>query len=222
MTLGSPIDWKSFDTFIFDLDGTLVDSLNQIESALNVTRINFGHGATPRGQIFAKLGLPIRQLFSDLQMSQKTEVEFIAFFRKELANQILTSNQLFPGVIELMLLIRDLGSRIAIATSKPTHLANLVVKNSGISGMIDFVQGTDDFPAKPNPIVIERCISGLNSENAIMIGDRVEDVWAALALYIPAIGIAQSAHSEDMLSKSGAILTFKRIDSLYKYIYQSI
>ena len=86
--------------------------------------------------------------------------------------------------------------------------ANLVVKNSEISGMIDLVQGTDDFPAKPNPVVIERCISGLNSENAIMIGDRVEDVWAALALDIPAIGIAQSAHSEDMLSKSGAIVTF--------------
>ena len=36
----------------FDLDGTLVDSLKQIEKASNVTRINFGYVATPRGQIF--------------------------------------------------------------------------------------------------------------------------------------------------------------------------
>ena len=47
MNLGTEIDWKSFDTFIFDLDGTLVDSLDQIETSLDITRINFGYVKTP-------------------------------------------------------------------------------------------------------------------------------------------------------------------------------
>lgn len=49
MLLRSEFDWKSFDTFIFDLDGTLVDSLKQIERALDIARINFGYVAAPEG-----------------------------------------------------------------------------------------------------------------------------------------------------------------------------
>ena len=129
MILDREIDWKSFDTYIFDLDGTLVDSLDQIETALDVTRVNFGYGKTPKGLVFTNLGLPLRQLFSDLEMSQSNQDEFITFFRKELAKQISISNQLFASVVELMLLIRNCGIRVAVATSKPTYLAKQVIQN---------------------------------------------------------------------------------------------
>jgi len=221
MILDREIDWKNFDTYIFDLDGTLVDSLDQIETSLNATRLNFGFEKTPIGLVFENLGLPLRQLFSDLEMSQSKQDEFIIFFRKELAKQISISNQLFAGVIELVLLIHNCGIRIAIATSKPTYLAKQVIDNSAIRGMIDFIQGTDDFPPKPHPEVIRRCMAALESKNAIMIGDRKEDMTAATAAGIPAIGIAQSAHSENLLDTSGATLTFKRIDLFYDRIISS-
>jgi phosphoglycolate phosphatase len=212
------IDWRRFDTYIFDLDGTLVDSLHQIERSLDKTRVHFGYKITPTGQVFMNLGQPIRQLFSDLEMSQSKQDEFITFFRKDLAKEISTTNQLFSGVLDLIVLIRNCDIRIAVATSKPTYLANQVIDNSEIKGMIDFIQGTDDFPAKPNPEVIHRCISVLKTKNAIMIGDRKEDVLAASAAGIPAIGVAQSAHTEEMLIASGAKLTFKSIDLLYECI----
>ena len=216
------IDWRSFDTYIFDLDGTLVDSLHQIERSLDKTRVHFGFKKTPKGQVFTNLGQPIRQLFSDLEMSQSKQDEFITFFRKDLAEEISTSNQLFRSVLDLIVLIRNCDIKIAIATSKPTYLANQVIENSEIRGMIDFIQGTDDFLAKPDPEVIRRCIAGLKSKNAIMIGDRTEDILAASAAGIPAIGIAQSAHSENLLIASGARSTFKRIDLLYESIIGSI
>ena len=215
------IDWRSFDTYIFDLDGTLVDSLHQIERSLDKTRVHFGFKKTPTGQVFTNLGQPIRQLFSDLEMSQSKQDEFITFFRRDLAKEISISNQLFSSVLELIELIRNCDIRIAVATSKPTYLANRVIDNSEIRGMIDFIQGTDDFLAKPNPEVIHRCIEALKSKNAIMIGDRTEDVLAASAAGIPAIGIAQSAHSENLLIESGAKLTFNSIDMLYQRIYSS-
>lgn len=216
------IDWRSFDTYIFDLDGTLVDSLHQIERSLDKTRLYFGYKKTPMGQVFLNLGQPVRHLFSDLEMPQSRQDEFIKFFRKDLAKEISTSNQLFTSVLDLIVLIRKSDIRIAVATSKPTYLANQVIDNSEIRGMTDFIQGTDDFPAKPNPEVIHRCISALKSKNAIMIGDRTEDVLAASAAGIPAIGIAQSAHSENLLIASGAKLTFNSIDMLYQRIYSSI
>ena len=216
------IDWRSFDTYIFDLDGTLVDSLHQIERSLDKTRVHFGYEKTPTGQVFTNLGQPIRQLFSDLEMSQSKQDEFITFFRKDLAKEISASNQLFSSVLDLIVLIRNCDIRLAVATSKPTYLANQVIDNSEIRGMIDFIQGTDDFPAKPDPEVIHRCISVLKSKNAIMVGDRKEDVLAASAAGIPAIGVAQSAHTEKMLIASGAKLTFKSIDLLYECIYSYV
>jgi phosphoglycolate phosphatase len=216
------IDWRSFDAYIFDLDGTLVDSLHQIERSLDTTRLHFGYAKTPKGQVFANLGLPIRQLFSDLEMCQIKQDEFIKLFRNNLEKEISISNQLFGSVLDLVLLIRSCDIRIAVATSKPTYLANLVINNSEIRGVIDYIQGTDDFLAKPDPEVILRCISALKSKNAIMIGDRTEDILAATAAGIPAIGIAQSAHSENLLSESGAKLTFKNVDMLYECIYSSI
>jgi phosphoglycolate phosphatase len=221
MGLDTEIDWRNYDTFIFDLDGTLVDSLDQIERSLNTTRLSYGYKKTPEGQVFSNLGLPLRHLFSDLDMPQDQQDEFVAFFRNELTKQISISNQLYPNVSDLVFLIRDQDIKIAIATSKPTHLAKMVIENSEINGMINFIQGTDYFPAKPDPEVIRRCISSLKSKSAIMVGDRKEDVLAASAAGIPAIGIAQSAHSENMLIASGAKLTFERIDLLYESIKTS-
>jgi phosphoglycolate phosphatase len=218
----SEIDWKSFDTFIFDLDGTLVDSLKQIEGALDSTRINFGYTATPKGQVLKKLGLPVGELLSDLDLPSNIQGEMIVHFRNELAKQISISNQLFIGTKELLLILNGRGVKIAIATSKPTYLAKMVICNSEISDLVTYVQGTDNFPAKPNPEVIKRCISVLKCSNPIMIGDRIEDIEAASAAGISSVGISQSAHSEVLLAKAGAICTFKNIDLLYRSVLTSL
>jgi len=220
--LGNEFDWKSSDAFIFDLDGTLVDSLKQIECALDLTRINFGYVETPKGQIFKKLGQPIGELLSDLDLSREIQEEIIVHFRNELAKQISISNQLFVGTKELLLILRACGIKVGVATSKPTYLAKKVIENSEVCDLVNFVQGTDDFPAKPDPEVIQRCISALKSKSPIMIGDRTEDMEAASAAGIPPVGIAQSAHSEDLLTKAGAICTFRNIYLLYGSVLNSL
>lgn len=222
MLLKCEFGWKSFDAFIFDLDGTLVDSLKQIENALNITRIYFGYAATPKGQIFKKLGLPIEELLSDLDLSRDIQEEIIVHFRVELAKQISISNQLFVGAKELLFVLRAHGIKVAVATSKPTYLAKKVIENSEVNDLVNFVQGTDNFPAKPDPEVIQRCISVIKCKNPIMIGDRTEDLEAASAAGIPSVGVAQSAHSEELLNKAGAISTFKNIDLLYRSVLISL
>lgn len=98
----------------------------------------------------------------------------------------------------------------------------MVIENSEVNDLVNFVQGTDNFPAKPDPEVIKRCISVLKCNNPIMNGDRIEDIQAATVAGISSVGIAQSAHSEDLLSKAGAICTFKNIDLLYRSVLSSL
>jgi len=209
---------SSFDLIIFDLDGTLIDSHFQIEKAMNQARIELGYGKSPSGQIFEKLGQPVYELFGDLDLSPNLQEQLISLFRSYLNKKIEVYNQCFPSVIELLSIIRANKIKIAIATSKQTMMAEKVVKNSLLVGNIDHIQGTDGFPPKPNPEVIQMCLRNFPGYQAIMIGDRTEDILAAKNAGITSIGVAQSAHSESKLLRAGAVRSFRNITQLLKWI----
>jgi phosphoglycolate phosphatase-like HAD superfamily hydrolase len=208
---------KSFDLIIFDLDGTLIDSHNQIEKAMNQARIELGYGKSPSGQIFHKLGQPVYDLFIDLQISPTLQEQLVSLFRMYLTREIEVTNECFPNVIELISLIRSHGINTAIATSKQTLMAQKVVSCSLLNGNIDHVQGTDGFTPKPNPKVINLCLDRFPECQAIMIGDRTEDIIAAKNAGIPSIGIAQSAHSISDLQLAGATFSFENISDFYNW-----
>jgi phosphoglycolate phosphatase len=151
-----------------------------------------------------------------LNLATSDEQELIFSFRKKLEIEILKANPLFSGVEEFLQSARDLGHPIAIATSKPTYLAKLVVMNSPLSKFIDYVQGTDDFPAKPAPDVILKCLSFFNKSQGVMFGDRIEDMLAASSAGIPSIGIAQGFHSISDLVSAGAEIAFDDFFELQK------
>jgi phosphoglycolate phosphatase len=207
----------SFNLIIFDLDGTLIDSHNQIELAMNEARIELGYGKSPSGQIFQKLGQPVNDLFFDLQLSPILQEQLVFTFRTYLTKKIEQNNSCFPCVIDLLKLFRANRTKIAIATSKQTLMAKSVVGNSLLSGQIDHVQGTDGFAPKPSPEVIHICLNNFPGSQAIMIGDRTEDMFAAKNAGIPSIGIAQSAHSASELESAGASFTFQKIADFYQW-----
>lgn len=209
---------KSFNLIIFDLDGTLVDSHRQIELAMDEARMELGYGKSPERQIFQKLGQPVSDLFFDLQLSPNLKEELISTFRNYLNKKIEVNNHCFPGVVELVKFIRSNEIKIAIATSKQTIMARKVILHSVLNGQIDHVQGTDGFAPKPNPEVITLCLKNFPGYQAIMVGDRTEDVQAAKSAGIPSIGIAQSAHSDSELQFAGACFSFQKITEFYEWI----
>jgi len=200
---------RSFNLIIFDLDGTLIDSHNQIETAMNEARVELGYGKSPSGQIFQKLGQPVYELFIDLQLSSIQQEQLVSTFRIFLNKEIEVNNECFPNVVELISIFRANKIKIAIATSKQTLMAEKVVIHSLLNGQIDHVQGTDGFLPKPNPQVIKMCLEKFPACQAIMIGDRTEDIFDAKSAGIPSIGIAQSAHSASDLKHTGAIFSFQ-------------
>jgi phosphoglycolate phosphatase len=194
---------------IFDLDGTLVDSVLQIGTILNRSRELLGHLALSMSFYEESIGLPLEFLIADLQIPSEQKTILISTFRAELMRDISAGNNLlFEGVTGGLGFLNAQGIHLAIATSKPTHIALEVYKSSGLNQFPIYIQGTDGFPAKPNPDVINYVLKAHPYMKAIMIGDRIEDMTAAKSASIPAIGIAASAHSEDMLLKAGAVQSF--------------
>jgi phosphoglycolate phosphatase len=194
------------DLFIFDLDGTLFDSHEQIIRAANATRAaNLLHLIYQRDAV-GLVGLSADKLFPQEYGGAPVALDpLVSEFRLRLADEIQVRNQLFEGAESFVKLIKSNGAFAGVATSKPTWLARIVVANSPLSRCVDWIQGTDNFPPKPNPEVILRCIRALDpAQNIYMVGDHVVDMLAAKSAGVTGLGISQGSHSSEVLILSGA------------------
>ena len=193
---------------IFDLDGTLVDSSLQIFYCINEAMKVLLYPELDYETFLEKFGLPIEVILDDLNLETHQLDSLVNRFRQFLALEVQRNNIIYSGVEAFLLRARDFGFKTAIATSKPTNMAELVVNNSLLSNYIDFTQGTDDFPAKPEPDVIIKCLDYFKTRYGLMFGDRIEDVLAANLAHIPCIGVAQGHHSAAQLRQVGAIKVY--------------
>jgi phosphoglycolate phosphatase len=194
--------------WIFDLDGTLVDSTKQIGDSINFVRNDFGYRELTVGTIKELVGLPINHFLQDIGLSQAEEEDMILKFRELLKVEIMGGNQVFPGVKEFLIKLNYQEYKLGIATSKPTYLAEMVIKNSSLNDLFHVIQGTENFPAKPDPTCIQKAMASLKTKDAIMVGDRTEDIQAANVAGISSIGIAHSFHNKRDLEEAGAMHAF--------------
>lgn len=197
-----------------DLDGTLVNSANQIHRSLaSASKELFGLEISP-DLILENLGLPFSSILQKTTIPHDSYSEVVSVFRENLEREIAAGNDLFDGVIDFLSAAKKMRFKLVIATSKPTYLAELVVKNSELFNYIDFVQGTDSFPPKPDPAIIYRLQRDVAGSVVALVGDRTEDMRAAKQALIKGIGVAQSAHSMEVLAAAGADYTYKSIVDL--------
>jgi phosphoglycolate phosphatase len=204
---------------IFDLDGTLVDSAEQIAVSLNKARSDFGYPTQPISYYQELVGLPVDELLADIEISKERSLNLVTHFRKYLVRDIQRGNNaVFPGVLETLKLFAGMHMGLAVATSKPIKVAIEVIKHSSLRDFDLYVQGTDDFPPKPDPEVILRVLRHFPKTPSFMVGDRAEDIWAAQRAALPAIGIASGGHSESDLKDAGATLTFDTFQNFFYHL----
>jgi phosphoglycolate phosphatase len=201
-------------SFVFDLDGTLIDSTKDISEAMNSVRAKHGYSEMDLNEYGKLVGLPAISLLEDLMVDVEIKKKLLLEFRFTLREQIIKGVSLFPGVLELIQRLSLSNVEIGIATSKPTDLAIFTISHSNLSDFDLVVQGTDDFEAKPNPEVILRCMERMSGHRFIMVGDRVEDIYAAKSAGIDAIGVAQTTHDQERLKGAGALVTFDSISEM--------
>lgn len=191
---------------IFDLDGTLFNSHDQIVRALEWTRQINGFTSLSDVEVKNLIGLPAGHLFADLNLTQFEIGKVVFEFRERLKLEISLKNDTYPEVTEILAELKDRGVRLSIATTKPTGLAMWTIKHSSLNGLIDHIQGTENFAPKPSPEVIKRCLQRGTSKDVFMFGDRIEDMQAAVAAKVTGVGITQTVHDSDALKKAGAVL----------------
>jgi phosphoglycolate phosphatase len=205
---------------IFDLDGTLINSIDQIYDAVCFVRNKNGYKYASKEYISLRIGLSAEELFFDLELNDKEIEEAVKTLRKFIYLHTLSKLDLFPYVIELLNLLILNGHLLAIATNKPSELAEKALLDCGIRDKFMPVTGGDQLPIKPNGAILKSCLEFHNiaPTSARMIGDRVEDMLAANAAGLIPYGISQGTHTKNQLFESGAKKVFSNIEELYRLI----
>jgi phosphoglycolate phosphatase len=191
-----------FPVYLFDVDGTLLDSATDIcgaiQAVLATTRQNNVSDIFLRGYI----GRHLIDLFQDLlpEISAEQMEAMIADYRRIYLARNHTLTRAFPGVAEAL---AALPGRKSTATTKGTPTTRLVLEMFGLLPYFDHVQGTDGFPAKPEPNVIFASLQALGAarEDCLLVGDSPADMEAGRRAGVKTCAVLWGYSSREALAK---------------------
>ena len=171
-------------SLLFDLDGTLVDSLPDLATALNLLRTENGLAPLPLSTVRAAIGDGARKLVERcLPAGLCTEAQLQRFLT--LYGQHLTdATRPYDGILPLLQALRERGTPLAVVTNKPIGLTRALLDGLGLTPYFASVLGGDSGPTKkPDPGMIHAAlaITGGTPATAIVIGDHHTDLHAGRA-----------------------------------------
>ena len=170
---------RRISTLLFDLDGTLIDSIRLILDSYHHTVRT--HGLAPRTdqQWLAGIGTPLRVVFAELAEHPEQMEQLISTYRDY--NLTHHDNQVIPyvGAPELIRRVRSLGFQTGLVTSKNRPGAIRGLKLAGIADQFDVLVCADDVEhPKPHPEPVLKALANLGAqpEQTLFIGDSIHDM----------------------------------------------
>jgi phosphoglycolate phosphatase len=198
---------------VFDLDGTLVDSFDDISAAFRRSFHVIGSEPPDVDEVKALIGNPLREMYAPFAPADALDA-LVAEYRRDYAERCADQTRPYPGIVDLLDALRQRGHAVAVATTKTTWMARTVVERLGLEARVDHVQGTDGFPHKPAPDVIERALSGVGRRGSWMIGDTVFDIAAGRAAGLRTCAVTWGVHEEHRLRGAGPDAVVDTVDRL--------
>lgn len=197
--------------FVFDLDGTLVNSIYDLGDAMNAVLERygfsvFGYDTYKHFVGNGTLKLVERALPEDMR-SEENIKKYHAEFSEEYNKRCLNKTKPYEHICEVLEMLRGEGIMTAVASNKPDGFVNYIVKN--IFGEKDFdliVGKKDGVPTKPAPDIIYNILDmlGVSAKDAVLIGDSDVDVITAKNAGLDCIGCVWGFRGREELENAGA------------------
>ncbi len=221
-TLTDTLIGARFDTIIYDLDGTLIDSAKDMQLA--VSRVLADHGLPPvteddvrifMGQgskvTMAKAFAKYDKALDDEALSAVTR-EFVRYYEADPISHTVA----FEGVVQVVEQFAGLGLKQGVCTNKFERPSRMILEHLNLMPPIADVAGADTFPVrKPDPrhilMLVERM--GGSAARTVMIGDSIHDVEAAHGAGLPAV-LVSWGYTARPASELGAEAVIERFGAL--------
>ncbi len=193
---------------VFDLDGTIADSQEGIINSLRVTLDDIGLHPSDE-EMRAHIGPPLEETFRDFGIDEENLWSVISRYRDLYATTGVREARLYDGVAEMLQKLRGSGVRIGLATAKRVDFANEMLERLGVSHYFEKIAGVSfDGSLTTKKQVLNLVLDYFQPQDrrrVWMVGDRAQDVHAALFHGVVPIGVLWGYGSHDELDTSGAL-----------------
>ena len=181
---------------LFDLDGTLIDTLPDLHAAACAMLNDLGRPPLPLESIRAYVGRGIpnlikRVLANSLHVAEDPNPpppEAVASYRRHYAHENGRNAQVYPGVLEGLASLRAQGVPLGVVTNKADTFIQPLLEQTGLSGYFEVLVGGDRLPkVKPDPMPLVWACGrlGVSPAETLFIGDSINDALAARAAGCP-------------------------------------
>lgn len=180
---------------IFDLDGTLVDSVDDLCNSVNAARAYMGLPPLPHDLVASYVGngapVLIRRAMGP-EASEEQVQEALAFFLSYYREHMLDHTRPYPGVVETLEQLRGEGVKMAVLTNKPQRFSRDLCAGLGLAQYFFQIYGGNSFEQKkPDPIGIHTLMreAGAKPAETWMVGDSATDVLTARNAGVRSVGV---------------------------------
>ncbi|PTS83471.1 HAD family hydrolase [Pseudomonas sp. HMWF032] len=214
---------RDYQLLIFDWDGTLVDSIGRIVTAMHLAADVCGLARCTDDQVrgIIGLGLPeaIRSLYPLLD-----DVGLVQRMRQSYSENYLAlesePSALFHGVAEGLQAFRAEGYRLAVATGKGRHGLQRVLADRGWLDFFDYSRCADETASKPDPLMLHEILeqSGVSVHQALMVGDSSFDLLMAQRAGMDCVAVGYGAQSLQALRECQPTLAIECFTELRAWL----
>ena len=199
----------------FDLDGTLVDPLQAMRHCVRLTCEEFGLPCPSDDQVAAGVGLGADQLFAGLAGPaglEDIQRRYWAIFAEEAIHR----HRIYDGILLMLTRLKHQGHQLYAITDKPARYARQVLHQFDLILAFEDVFGsTLDSPWRSKGEVVARLREqGVLQPGGFLVGDRAEDVAAAIANGLTPLGVTYGFGGAQELREAGAGLLFDSVTAL--------
>ena len=212
---------------IFDFDGTLGDTKENIVKTMQETMRRMGFPIPDEATIASTIGIPLEAGFEIMVpgITQEKCLECAALYRivfDEYKAQL--KPKAFPGVIETLAAIKAKGVNMCVASSRLSVSLNAFVHDMGLGEYIDYVLGVDfQRKPKPNPDPVLQCLEHfkVDASEALVVGDMAFDIQMGVAALCPTCGVTWGNGTRTQLSAAGADFIIDSMPELLPLVSRS-
>jgi phosphoglycolate phosphatase len=218
---------KTYTTLFFDMDGTISESHEGITKSIQYALRLEGVSIADPAKLNHFVGPPLEESFEKHYGYDGEQLaRAIGNFRAHYQKDGYMMQQIYPGMAALIRRLKDSGASLAIATSKPTKYAKIILEQYGILDLFDYVAG-----AKPDRSRVKKTdvlthgldMMGVKSpENALMIGDREHDIFAAKQLGTGSVGVLFGYGTREVLESYHPDFIAETVDDLSRFLIDHI
>lgn len=205
---------------IFDFDGTLGDTRQNIVTTIQMTIAELGLPSRSDTECISTIGLPLYGCFEALYPDTDKEIiqQCTDTYRRIFQENLQTIKpQTFPKVIETLSALKGQGLMLAIASSRSHASLVELTQDLGISGIISYLIGADDVEkAKPNPEPVLNVLAALGYEacETLVVGDMNVDILMGVNAGAKTSGVTYGNGTKKELEEAGAEYIIDSIDEL--------